>query len=242
MPNRRSKPQHKSRTHKGKQRGSRGGATRIGASSASNDVRVNPPLFPVMVRKKLFYYDYARELTSTAAAVAYYRYSANGIYDPDVTSAGHQPLGFDTMMQYYEQFTVVASKITLTAVNETAAVGMRMAVSLAPDTSNYTNTSDIIENGQVVTRVLCGSTGGGKNQLAALSVGCDVPKYFGRNPGRAILDDVNLYGTIAGNPTEQVYFVVTAWNATNTTTCTVGFDAILEYDVYFWEPKKVVQQ
>jgi len=218
------------------------GATRIGASSALMDVRVNPPLFPVMVRKKMFYYDYGRELTSTAAAVAYYRFTANGLYDPDITSAGHQPLGFDTMMTYYEQFTVVASKITCCFVNSTAAVGMRASISLSPDTANYTNTTDIVENGLIATRMICGSTGGGMHQMATLNLGCDVPKYFGRSPGRAILDDVNLYGTIAGNPTEQVYYVIAAWNATNTTTCTLGFDTIVEYDAYFWEPKKAVQQ
>jgi len=242
MPNSKPNQMRGRRKNRQSKKNAGGGATRLGARSAQIDVRVNPPLFPVVTRKKLFYYDYARELTSTAASVAYYRYAVNGLYDPDVTSAGHQPLGFDTMMTYYEQYTVIASKITVTFVNSTAGVGMRVAVSLNPSNANYTNTSDIVENGLLATRMICGSTGGGMHQLATLNMGCDIPKYFGRNPGKGILDDVNLFGTNAGNPTELGYFVVTCWDATNTTTCTVGFDAIIEYDAYFWEPKKVVQQ
>lgn len=189
----------------------------------------------------MLYYDYAHEQTSTAGSISYYRYSCNGAYDPDITGSGHQPLGFDTMMTYYEQYTVIASKISVTFVAESGAP-MRCVVYLAPDTTNLTNVGDAIENGLVKTKMITGTSGGGFHQMCQLNVGCDIPTYFGRKRGTEIIEDVTLSGTVAANPTEQAYFIVASWAAVNTTTSILGFDVLIEYDVVFWEPRKVAQQ
>ena len=51
------------------------------------------------------------ELNPGLGSVASYVFRANGLYDPNYTGAGHQPYGFDQWMTYYNQFTVLGSKM-----------------------------------------------------------------------------------------------------------------------------------
>jgi len=221
---------------------SKGPVAALGKSTTFANITPARPLFVgPSKRMKLFYYDYGHELTSTAASVARYRYRANDLFDPDQTGTGHQPMGFDEAMKYYDQFTVLQSKITVRFVSESASVPMVCGVKLNDDTTNETNTSDIIENGLNRTNILVG-TGGGPHQVKQIVLGCDVAKFFGRPKGRNIIDDPNLFGTAAASPTEEAYYQIFAYAAVNTTTVTCGFDVLLEYDAVFWEPKGRVAQ
>jgi hypothetical protein len=195
------------------------------------------PLFPVS--KKIFgmLYDEASIDQTHATTAQNYFFSANGIYDPNITGTGHQPMGFDTMMLYYEQATVVRSTITVQAYNNSSTVPARIMLSLAPDTTSITDSQELVENGLGVHLDL-NTVGSGK--MGVVSLGCDVAKYFGRNRGRSILDDVNLYCTAAANPVEQVYFNISSSGILATSgTFNLTFQAILTYDVVFWEPRKV---
>jgi hypothetical protein len=167
-----------------------------------------------------------------------YFFSANGVYDPNITGTGHQPMGFDTMMAYYEQATVIRSTCTVQAYNNSTTVPARVWLSLAPDTTAITDTTEIVENG-LVKHVDLNTTG--ENRIGVLSLGCDVAKYFGRPRGRGIVNDPLLYSTAAANPTEQVYYNITSSGIMATSgTYNITFQAFLSYDVVFWEPRKVV--
>lgn len=150
-------------------------------------------------------------------------------------------MGFDELTKYYDQFTVLRSKITVRFVAESASVPMVCGVKLNDDATNETNTTDIIENGLNRTKMLVGN-GGGPNQVQELVLGCDVAKFFGRPEGKGIINDPNLFGTSAASPVEEAYYQIFAYAAVNTTTVTCGFDYLVEYDVVFWEPKGRVAQ
>ncbi len=214
----------------------------LGKSNAFTDVALQRALMRAPSKRvRLYYYDYQHELTSTAGAVSRYRYRANDCFDPDYTGTGHQPMGFDEMTKYYDQFTVIKSKITVRFASQSATVPMVVGVKLNDDTPNETNTTDIIENGLARTAIVVG-TGGGPNQVKQIKLACDVAKFFGRPSGRGIVNDPNLYGTSAASPAELAFFQLFTYSAVNTTTATCGYDAIVEYDVVFWEPKMAVQQ
>ena len=106
-----------------------------GLSNAQGELKTQTPLFPVRVTKKLPYYEPSFSLTGTAGVISQYVFSANGVYDPNITSTGHQPLGFDTMMLYYEQYTVIESRITVTACGN-GGQAVNIGVCLAPDTTS----------------------------------------------------------------------------------------------------------
>lgn len=200
------------------------------------------PLFPVRTQKKLPYFESSFLLAGASGVIQQYVFSANGIYDPNITGTGHQPLGFDTMMLYYEQYTVVSSRITVECVQNGIQAGT-FAVLLAPDTSSLV-LPDVVENGLIRMKTIDGrGTIGTGQRMGSLSLSCDVAKYFGRKSKADLLDDPNLFGTVAANPTEQVYFVVAAWGFSGFSDNTAfQMTALIEYDVVFWEPRKVAAQ
>jgi len=55
---------------------------------------------------------------------ANYEFCANGVYDPNVTSTGHQPLYFDQYIALYERYMVKSSRIRLRPVQSTAPSDM----------------------------------------------------------------------------------------------------------------------
>jgi hypothetical protein len=227
---------------KSRRNGKRGPIGALGKATTFTNMAPLRPLFSTPSRRfRLFYYDNGHEFTSTAGSVARYRFRANDCFDPDQTGTGHQPMGFDEAAKYYDQFTVINSKITVRYVAENASVPMVCGVKLNDDTTNETGLTDIIENGLNRSAIVVG-TGGGPNQVQTISLGCDVAKFFGRPAGTGIINDPNLFGTAAASPVEEAYYQLFAFAAVNTTTVTCGFDVLLEYDVVFWEPKQRVGQ
>jgi len=50
----------------------------------------------------------------TTGTPAVHVFRASDLYDPDLTATGHQPSGFDQLMQFYNHFVVLGSKINMT--------------------------------------------------------------------------------------------------------------------------------
>jgi hypothetical protein len=211
--------------------------------TARDDLRLFTPLFPVSTRKKLMYYE-TFQLSGTAGVMAQYTFSANGCYDPNISGVGHQPLGWDDAIKYYEQATVIKSKISVRGVGN-GSQPVVLSVCLAPDTTTSV-LPDVVENGLSVTTVLDGRANGGYGtgeRIKDLDLNCDVAKYFGRPNIREIVDDPNLYCTSAANPTEQVYYLVNTWGqGTFSDNTNASCEAIIEFDVIFWEPRKVAAE
>lgn len=216
-------------------------ATAIVGRTAHNDLRFRTPLFPTRFSKTLVYVETALTVTGTSGLTGNYFFSANGLYDPNVTGTGHQPMGFDQMMLMYNHYTVTASKITVTGVNSSAAgIYAAMGVYLSPDTTSITSASQLIENGFMVWKPLypIGSIG----SIGKLNLNCNVGAYFARDKKRReLLEDTDLYGTQAANPNDQVYFTVCVFDHTGGNTVQLDLTVEIEYQVIFWEPKKLTQ-
>lgn len=210
-------------------------------NSAENDLRLYTPVFQVEARKKLVYYASDITAAGTAGALTTYVFSANGLYDPDITSGGHQCIGWDQMMIFFEQATCLSSKITVQACGN-GAQACNVSVSLSPDTSAAASVQALIENGLIARAIVDGrgsTSYGTGTRIKSVSLDCDVAKYFGRPSPREIVNDPDLLSTSGANPTEQVYFIVNTWGfAGFTDNTSVAMDAVLEFDVVFWEPRK----
>jgi hypothetical protein len=119
---------------------------------------------------------------------------------------------------------------------------VNLSVCLAPDTTSSV-IPDLIENGLVAPVVLDGRANGGYGtgeRIRTTHLNCDVAKYFGRPSFREIVNDPLLYATAASNPTEQVYFLINTWGfGSFSDNTSVSFDVVIEFDVIFWEPRKV---
>jgi len=204
------------------------------------------PLFPASVRKRgQLYYESALGLTApTSGNAVTYFFSANGMFDPNITGTGHQPIGFDQMMLMYEQCTVINSAIQVT-FNVGPGLTLECGVALFPDASALTNPSQLVENGllQFIPLTSGSSTFQNQHMRTTVKLGCDVARYFGRRGVRPLLNDDNLYTTAAANPVEQVYYGIVAWQISpdGSTTTSLGFDVLISYDVIYWEPRKLTE-
>ncbi len=71
------------------------------------------------------------ELDPGAGAMAAHIFSANGLFDPDITGVGHQPYSFDQWMAVYDHYHVVGAKISVTFLStQEAAANNHVGVSL----------------------------------------------------------------------------------------------------------------
>lgn len=138
-----------------------------------------------------------------SGATGAHTFTANGMYDPDITGTGHQPIGFDEMVQFYEHYTVIASKIRVLYENTDSNNGV-VAIAVTQQSTIGTDLELTIERGQCVYKQLNSTQDGNGTELTHQ---VNVKKFMGR-PN--ILSEDDLRGTSSSNPADQVYFVVAA--------------------------------
>lgn len=157
------------------------------------------------VRAKLTYSD-AFTIDAGIGTAGTYVYSVNGMYDPDITSTGHQPTGFDQMMAIYSEYVVVGSRVRVMARNTGTAGSANnfpglFGVFLERTTTTNTDFRVYVENGNgVYTHV--DSNGDGSDPIKQLTYYADMTKLVGHN----IMEDEGYSGTQGANPAEQRYY------------------------------------
>lgn len=210
--------------------------------SADADTRFFTPISERNIVRRFKYDELGLTTTGTSGFAGNYFFSANALYDPNITGGGHSAIGFLEMMARFNHYTVISSKITATVINASASGVYAVAgVYLAPDTSSITIGSRLLENGYMVHETLYPI--GVYGSKMKLSLNCSVPKYFDRLRGnaRALLNDPNLSGAAASNPTEQVYFVVCTFDGAGSSTTQISIQVTIEYVAYLWEARKLTQ-
>lgn len=154
-------------------------------------------------------------LTSTAGSLATYVFNANGMYDPNTTSTGHQPMYFDELAAIYNHYTVVSSFIKLTVTTGSSNNNAAQVVLALDDDSTATgNINYAAESNRSVVKTLATA----QNTALVLTSRFDS-RVFGPNP----LDNDQLQGSSAANPTEAMHWIVSI-NSLNggTTACNIG--------------------
>lgn len=163
-------------------------------------------------------------------------YSCNGVYDPDITGVGHQPLGFDQFSLLYDHYTVIGSKISVTFVNKDTTLTQMVGIRISDTASTDNNFARTVENGTMTWAVL-GADGKGDNKVT-LSKAVSIKKFMGR-PN--ILSEDELRGTIISNPLDQCYFHIMAGETGLSDPSTVKIIVKIEYVTVFTEPKVLAQ-
>jgi len=190
------------------------------------------PLFGYVARRTVQYYTDI-SITGTSAAGTYVM-SANGLFDPDITGTGGQPMGFDQMMVFFNHYTVLRSRIRVVFDNVTGG-GVLATVALSTNASSTPTTvvENLIENGDVTFQKL--GFAGAFGSSCTLKRTLDVGKYQGL---RNIIDDPDMRGDAASNPTEQSYYHLSVWDQVGATSISVQAQMLIEYDTIFHEPRK----
>lgn len=150
-------------------------------------------------------------LNPAAGLMTSHYFSANGMFDPDISGIGHQPLFFDQYMASYDHFRVLEAEIKVTQLPEAtdgSVTPVLWGIVTDDNTSlTYGSPAELIESNQsnkgkfrIGSQVANANHTSGKNPV--ITVRCDLKKFFG--------GDLNSThdGTKAANPTDQAYFGV----------------------------------
>lgn len=140
-----------------------------------------------------------------SVAAAHY-FSVNGLYDPDITGVGHQPVGFDQMSPFFQKYTVIGATITVDFENINAGdTHMIVGIAVQDDAVFNGDIERVIENGNMIYTTIGSSDGGDNHRRLTYNVNPNT--FLGiKNP----MSDDRVKGTDSSNPTEQVYFAVFA--------------------------------
>lgn len=195
------------------------------------------PMAGTLGRTKLQKFRYVEQISLTAgvSTPATFTFRANGMFDPDArVGLGHQPIGFDQLMTFYNHYTVLGAKLKATFISQgptasvnSAVVGIELSGNATPTTA----LNDIYEQGHSKVAVMSnGNAGQVKSVIHKLS----VKKFLGQNP----LDEDANAGTISSDPAELIYFHVFV-AGTNSTVNPAVVDVLLELEqtALLHEPK-----
>lgn len=167
-------------------------------------------------------------------AASYY-FSANGLYDPNITGGGHQPLGFDQIMPMYDHYTVIASKITCTFYNDDTSIKQVVGLRLADSTTlTSADPTALMESGGGKYGWLNARAVDG--DMATMTLGCSPKKFF----SKSLNDDV-YKGGIGSNPSDQVYFHIWCAPFNSADSAAVYVNVRIDYIALFSEPKQLAQ-
>lgn len=168
-------------------------------------------------------------VASVSGVAAVKVFSANGMYDPDITGVGHQPRGFDQLMALYDHYVVIASKITVWFQNDDASANAAIPfVAVLDRATANTDPRDYLESANVCYRAISEN---GDNCHCLVSQ-INPNKFLGRSKPMA---DPDLKGSTGSNPDEQVYFHVGAVGIQDTSV-TVFINVVIEYTAILIEP------
>jgi hypothetical protein len=159
-------------------------------------------------------------------------FSANGLFDPDVTGGGAQPRGFDELMSLYQHYTVIGAKITVKGFNIDPTHAVQMWVTTRDSGSNYATPYDNTEHGRCRKTVL--GPKGSSRDLCTLTAQVNPGKFLSIG---SPMSNHQLQGSASANPVEQVYFCVGAADL-NGSDDPAGVEVMvnIDYLVVFHEP------
>lgn len=161
-------------------------------------------------------------------------FSANGLFDPNITGVGHQPRGFDQLMSLYDHYVVTNCKVELfvtqNSSNQTSNV---FCVFTDTATSVFSNYNELFE--YPTSKVLqLGQTTGGECP-GYLTMNIEPPKFLGR---KSPMSDPELKGNASSNPAEGAFIQIFAGPGDESSdTGNVYVRVLITYEAQLIEPK-----
>lgn len=208
---------------------------RIGAPSTASSLSRSP--MPIKSNKSFRYVSDVVTLNpGVGGTAADHVFRANSLFDPDYTGVGHQPLGFDELISFYNHATVIGVKLTAYFRNTDSTYPQFVAVQPKASATSVTNIQEVMEQGNCQFSYL--SPAGVSGDRTTITYPLSIGKFFGR---RGMLTENDFRCSSTANPTEQVYLHVMAADNSGTDTASVEVTVVLDYIAILSEPKPVVQ-
>jgi len=184
---------------------------------------------------KMRYCD-TNQLNADGSAASTVTYALNGLFDPDVTGVGHQPMGFDQFAALYQSYKVLGARVTFEACGAPSGSTSDQYVGFQfHENSSYTpsNIVQIIERGRERHKVL-----GNQTNRAYLTMNWSAKKWYSKEN----YSGQDTAGTISANPTEICYCSVFTTRADNSENPDViSYVVKIDYIVEWFGPLQMNQ-
>lgn len=187
--------------------------------------------FPKILKMTHRYFQTVRIVSSTGVP-AFQRFRANGMYDPDQTGVGHQPLYYDQISALYNHWKVIGAKISVTFI-PTASTTVPQHVGIIADDDTTSSLDINTLNEQTDTHK--GAIAFNNNQPCTIEHNFSAKKVY----GPSVMGNTRLEGDATADPTELFYFTI--YNAPIDGSTSVGVDALVTIDyISVWTEQKDV--
>lgn len=172
----------------------------------------------------------------TGGILDIHAFSANNIYDPDVTGTGHQPLGRDQWALYYNHYRVIKSAITvkLTTTSVGSGAPIMTGIYLADDVTAPAEWTTLAESGR--SNPIMHTPGNTESHILKSSYG-QARFYKGQG-----INQSSLGAPIGSPPSDNAYYIIYAQSADEESTYIArSYSVTIDYIVNFSEPKDLTQ-
>lgn len=158
------------------------------------------------IRVTLPYYSVATLTSATPAA--WYTFSLNNVYDPDVSGTGEQPLGFDQYSQFYGRYRVMGVRFVIEFVNTTTSA-MNVGCFTATSSSLPSTTGSWFVQPLPATASRLLSVSGGGRDHTQVSGSPKIWDVLGVTQ-REYITEMDFAATTGGGPARQAFIHLVA--------------------------------
>jgi hypothetical protein len=175
--------------------------------------------------------------TTTAGSTATQVFAGNGLFDPDITGAGAQPLGYDQWSAFYARYRCLASAIEVNLTTPSISTNNQgiMNVVVVPSTSAsvFSDLESASASPYAKLRTVNGLSGGaGPFRPIASSMETDVIMGV---PKAAVMSDDTIEAAVSSNPANPWYWHILAANTDGASGVTAYLDVKIYYLVDFFD-------
>lgn len=190
--------------------------------------RSNP--IPPLLQNTIRYTEVVSRTFASGVASAY-AFSCNGLWDPNVTGTGHQPLYFDQLIALYNHYQVTKSRIKVTFVPSSSVTGPILCGLMVDDDATSMNTLN----------TSIGERPGARQSMYQKDTHPSIVLYTSWDSKTLVSnpeDNPNVQGSSGANPVEQSYFLLETADI-GASNGTMYMYVQIEYDVLWNELKDV---
>lgn len=158
-------------------------------------------------------------------------FCGNGMYDPDVSGTGHQPMLFDQYMALYQYYRVYGCKATIDVEN-TGSNPVNVVVYGTTDGATTLTPNEVCEQPGAITRMINEYSSPSQNRIV----------WYGKTRGffpNLNINDNALAGSDSQNPSSRWYIFVNCSGPSGGQTDAL-YRVTLQYYCVFYGPKKLV--
>lgn len=192
--------------------------------------RLNPFPLPLRFRTTLPYYEQINFSAVTTPQTFVFR--GNSPYDPNQTTTGSQPVGWDNLITFYESSLCVGSRIEVTVINNTT-VPLQYSLCPTPQSNTLTSYDQSMYYNRYVKNGYADGTGRGSASVKSIVHEMNVFKFLEQPYDR----DFEATGQATAG--KQFYWTFAFQTADGATAISCSLQFRVYYDVIFHDPKLV---